>query len=188
MSFRPRLVGALQKTGNHRRIATGHHCRDARLENVRLAGGGTRSFRKQNQDIPRLTDDLRTDRQTSTHVRFSAEWQRVDHRRHPVTRDPLKKIIRRCGRISAVQFANRQSGKNTKSIKMTRMVRHNHKRPIGTKLFVSHDLKPVVDSETETKDESRAAAENAKQGGRCSRRATEALNKSSLHVYSAGHG
>ena len=144
-AFRPGAESAIQITGQNRNVAAGHERADAALEFLKLSGGGASSFRKNDQDVAGIRQELAANREALADVGLARERQGVHHhRRDPGARHALEKIIRRRRRKGAMQSAQRQAREKANRIEMTGMIRHQDERTIAAQMLLADDFEAAI--------------------------------------------
>jgi len=114
----------------------------------------SRAFREDDQDIFGIAEKFQTDGEAPANANSSRKGERIrDHRCDQGARHALEKIIRRRGGKSAMQFAQRQRGKEAERVEMTGMICHDDERSVRPKIFMPDNFKPVIDAQPSADDQ-----------------------------------
>src|SRR5262245_50085170 len=116
-SFWPRFKRPTQKTGDDRDVCAGDEQADAWFERAELAIGRARAFRKKDENVSRIGEQLPAKFKAMAAISLTRERNRVDDDcGDGQSRNAHEEIVLRRCRKGAMQFAQRQRGQQTKRI------------------------------------------------------------------------
>ena len=128
-----------------RDIASCHQRTNARFEFLKLSRLRSRSFRKNDEHVAGVREQLPADREAVPDVRLAREWQRVhDHGCDPGARHAFEKIIGGGGGKGAMQSAKRQTREQANGIEMAGVIRDENKRAIIAQILFANDLEEIT--------------------------------------------
>src|SRR6266566_1544099 len=178
LALRPRAKSALQIAGQNGDVPPGDERADSRFEFPGLARFRSRALRKNNQDIFGIVEKFRADGEAPANANSPRKWQRVgNHGGDESAWHALKKIVRRCCRESAMQFAQGQSGEKAERVEMTGMVCHDDERSVRSKIFMPDNFEPVIDAQPSADDQCDQRAHSVNQHIRLARKSAQAINQ-----------